>query len=388
MGGKEGGAWKVFEEIMKRARQSLLRHSPFAIRHSPFAIVLHGLAILAVACNHASMLGLDIIEKNNRSSAAYGLIALNQIPMFAVPAFLFLSGYFVAYAARGDLPSLSWRVIRARLESLFWPYLIWSLVVYAGQIVTGKGYSVIEFGQRFILGQVALPYYFVPLLVQFYLLAPIIVRYARRRAVLLFAASAAVQLATMGLFYLRIYNVPLASPLEALIDAGPMLFVRWTIFFALGPIVWYHRRAFKARLAPFKWWLLGAAVVLGLLTVVESEIAIRYVDTLSEARHMTKLSTTMLSLAVILFFVALDKVRFPLAGWIEQIGTRSYGIYLIHYHVLLYALRGISWFVPWLLSQQYLLQVVLIVVGLAAPLLLMAGVARSPARRYYRLIFG
>lgn len=350
--------------------------------------VLRGFAILAVVCNHVSMLGLRMIEGNGQSSGAYGLIALNQIPMFSVPAFLFLSGYFAAYAARGDPPSLGWRVTAMRLKGLFWPYLIWSVVIYAGQTATGKGYSVVEFGRRFLLGQVALPHYYIPLLFQFYLLAPIVVRYAKSHAALLFGVCAAVQLATMALFYMRIYDVPLPGPFEALVDAGPVLFVRWAIFFGLGTIVWYHRRAFKSRLAPFKWWLLGAAVVLGLLTIVESEVAMRAVDTLPEARNMTKLSTTIFSLAVIMFFVALDRVRFPLADWIEQVGTRSYGIYLIHYHVLLYAVRAIERFVPWLRTWPYLLQVVLIVVGLAVPLFLMAVVARSPVRRYYRLIFG
>jgi membrane-bound acyltransferase YfiQ involved in biofilm formation len=279
-------------------------------------------------------------------------------------------------------------VIKVRLEGLFWPYLIWSLVIYAGQIATGKGYSVTEFGRRLILGQVALPYYFIPLLVQFYLLTPLVIRCAKKRGALLLTVSAAIQLTTMGLFYMRIYNAPLAGPLEALIDVGPMLFVRWTVFFALGSVVWYNQKAFKSRLAPFKWWLLGASVVLGLLTIVESEIAVRYVDTLPEARHMTKLSSTLFSLAVILFFITLDRVRFPLAGWIEKIGARSYGIYLVHYHVLLYTLRGVDWLAPCLLSHQYLLQAALTVTGLVVPLLLMTGVTKSAIRRHYRLIFG
>jgi membrane-bound acyltransferase YfiQ involved in biofilm formation len=359
---------------MKRARQPLS--------------ILHGFAILAVLCNHASILGLNLLETESHSAAAYGLIVMNQLPMFAVPAFLFLSGYFVAYAARGDPPILSWRVIRGRLETLLWPYLVWSLVIYAGQMATGKGYSFGEFGRRFLLGQVALPYYFVPLLVQFYLLAPVFVRYTKKRGVLLLVVSAAIQLTTMVLFYLRIYNVRLAAPLEALIDAGPVLFVRWTLFFALGSIVRCNRNAFKARLAPFKWWLLAAALLLGVLSVVESEVAIRYVDTLSEARHMTKLSTTLFSLTVILFFVALDRVQFPLAGWIQEVGVRSYGIYLIHYHILLYALRGLNQVTPWLLSRRYLLQGVLMAVGLVVPLVMMVGVAKSPARRLYRLVFG
>jgi peptidoglycan/LPS O-acetylase OafA/YrhL len=359
---------------MKRARQSLT--------------VLRGLAILAVLLNHASMLGLNLLEENGRSSALYGLTACNQIPMFAVPAFLFLSGYFTAYASHGASPASCWHVTRVRLRGLLWPYLIWSLVVYAGQIATGKGYAIAEFARRFVLGQVALPYYFVPLLIQFYLLAPLVVRYAKERARLLFTISATLQLVTMGLFYLRIYDVPLTRPFEVLVDAGPALFVRWTLFFALGAIVWYHRRAFRVHLAPLKWWLLGAVVVLGVLSIVESEIAARYVDTLPEARHMTKLSTTLFSLAVILFFVALDRVQFSLAEWIELIGARSYGIYLIHYHAMLYGLRGIEHWMSWLLSRQCLLQVALVVIGLAVPLLLMAGVAGSPMRRYYRLIFG
>jgi membrane-bound acyltransferase YfiQ involved in biofilm formation len=334
------------------------------------------------------MLGLNLLEENGRSSASYGLIACNQIPMFAVPAFLFLSGYFTAYASHGASPASCWRVARVRLRKFLWPYLIWSLVVYVGQIATGKGYPIAEFARRFVLGQVALPYYFVPLLIQFYLLAPIVVHYAKERAKLLFAVCAAIQFTTMVLFYLRIYNVPLALPFEMLVDAGATLFVRWTIFFALGAIVWYNRRAFRDRLTPFKWWLLAAALVLGVLTIVESEVAIGYVDTLPEARHMTKLSTTLFSLVVILFFVALDRVQFPLAEWIELIGARSYGIYLIHYHAMLYGLRGIEHWMSWLLSRQCLLQVALVAIGLAVPLLLMAGVARSPMRRYYRLIFG
>jgi surface polysaccharide O-acyltransferase-like enzyme len=350
--------------------------------------VLRGLAILAVVCNHASWMGLSLIEEEGRSSAAYGLIALTQLTAFAVPSFLFLSGYFVAYAARGDPPSLGWRVIGARLETLLWPYLIWSSLIYISQIVMGRGYSLIEFGRRLILGQVAAPYFFIPLLVQLYLLAPIIVRYAKRHSVLLLVVCAAVQLMAMGLFYLRIYNVPLPALFEALVDVGPVLFMNGTLSFALGAVVWHNRRAFRSRLAPLKWWLLGVAVVFGLLSIFESEIAIRYVDMLPEARSTFKLTSTLCALSAILFVVALDRVRFPLANWIEEIGAQSYGVYLVHYHVLLYALRGIRQFVPWLSSQQWLLQIVLNAVGLAVPLLLITCLARSPLRRYYRLLFG
>jgi len=50
--------------------------------------------------------------------------------------------------------------------------------------------------------------------------------------------------------------------------------------------------------------------------------------------------------------------------------------------------RTIYHVAPWILGVQLLFQPIIIVAGLGVPLLLMLTVNKSPARRYYRYLFG
>jgi peptidoglycan/LPS O-acetylase OafA/YrhL len=92
--------------------------------------------------------------------------------------------------------------------------------------------------------------------------------------------------------------------------------------------------------------------------------------------------------AFILLFLAFDQISLPFTRAIDWIGTRSYGIYLLHPKVTELAARVIYHIAPWLLAHQVLYQPVLVASGLGIPLLFMTGVAKSPARKFYRYLFG
>ncbi len=94
------------------------------------------------------------------------------------------------------------------------------------------------------------------------------------------------------------------------------------------------------------------------------------------------------SALAILAFLAFERVTPPAARQLSDWGTRSYGIYLAHSLVLLVAVKAIYHAAPWLLAHQILLQPLLLALGLAVPLALMALVNRSPARRFYAYLFG
>jgi peptidoglycan/LPS O-acetylase OafA/YrhL len=92
--------------------------------------------------------------------------------------------------------------------------------------------------------------------------------------------------------------------------------------------------------------------------------------------------------AFILCYRTFSGVSIPFSRALYHLGTRSYGIYLIHYLLMTLVAKVIYRFVPWLLGQQLLYQPILLVVGFGGVLLLMATVSRSPMRRYYRFLFG
>ena len=112
-------------------------------------LLLNGLAIMAVVCNHAShwgfislswCLGQTVAAGDNTQIGAltyYGLVAIGKLAVFSVPAFLVVSGFFVAYAARGSQSALGWKMVTTRVTSLAVHYIIWSVVIFVTDAFQG-----------------------------------------------------------------------------------------------------------------------------------------------------------------------------------------------------------------------------------------------------------
>jgi len=92
--------------------------------------------------------------------------------------------------------------------------------------------------------------------------------------------------------------------------------------------------------------------------------------------------------AFILCFLAFDKVTIPGSKMFHQLGKSSFGIYLLHPIVLEFVARVIRQIVPWMLAPQVVFALLLVVMAVGGPLLFMTAVSRSPARRFYRYLFG
>jgi surface polysaccharide O-acyltransferase-like enzyme len=92
--------------------------------------------------------------------------------------------------------------------------------------------------------------------------------------------------------------------------------------------------------------------------------------------------------AVILAFLLFEKFNPPMGSQLAELGSKSYGVYLIHAPVLEYSARLVYHVLPGILAYEAIFQPVLIVLGLGVPLLMMAAVNRSPARMLYKTVFG
>ncbi len=143
----------------------------------------------------------------------------------------------------------------------------------------------------------------------------------------------------------------------------------------------------KKSLDRYKWGLLGLVIVLIPIGMIEWELI------LSRSIHewiaaQNTLIDELYSFAFLLAFLAFDKTAIPFSKNISEIGSKSYGIYLIHSPVLEYTSRGIYHLAPWILGVQILYQPILVILGIGIPLALMKLVDRSPARRFYTYLFG
>jgi surface polysaccharide O-acyltransferase-like enzyme len=335
---------------------------------------LSGIAIFLIAVNHAIHFGLQVAPVDG--VALRGLIILQALGAFAVPAFLFISGAFLAYAAS----EFSFTLIKANLERILWPYVLWSLVFFGVIFVlAGEQYSPAGYVKNLLVGY---PYHFVPLLAFWYVTAPALVPVARRAATPLLAVIAVYQAGLLALRHPGVFGGWLVLPAWSGVVAPPVLFTPmsdWAIYFPLGLVLSLHAetvRPWLLRVRPAALALTAVIFGLGLLNALQIVWA-------PWARFVAPLPL-MFVLPVI------DRAAIPWLQRAELLGRRSYGIYLVHF-VLLY---GLSVFIQRAFGTvtglwQVIVFPAFLVVALAGSQALMDTIGKSgTGRRVYRYWFG
>lgn len=355
-------------------------------------LLLNGLAILVVPLHHATAYGLNAMTEwahrymivtgtnlDQLSSLKYYLtMAIRQLDSFAVPAFLFISGYFIAFMARGEKSKVTWKMVLPRVKILVIPLLLWTII---------RNMLLLRVPNS--LDDLLNPYTFILLLIQFYLVSPFIVPLAKNRGKLLLLAAAVIHLGVQTLKYL--YFIGLDFPgMDILIWLTPRWFflAQQPFWFPLGVVIGLHLTEVNKLLMPLKRLLLVSTIVLGVVSVFEYLYIDQILGDTGSNPALAGFTRTLYILALILWYLTLNEDKIPFSKQISKLSGRSLGIYLANIPVSYVVAVFFYHYIPALLGMQLLYQGFLFLVGLFGPLLLMELLRRSPARRYYRLVFG
>lgn len=364
-------------------------------------LLLNGLAVLGVVLNHATGWGFTaLIWWTNRylpvavpdfeqvgTASYFALRAIEQLVAFTVPSFLFASGFFTAFVVGRGTGTDDWHVVRSRIRILLVPYLIWSVVILAGRFVDGRHITPVTAVTAIVFGRAAAPFYYIPLLVQLYLLAPFLIRACRARWRTLLVGTAAVQLSAQSLEYLAVLDAGGAWMHAHHVLAPAWFFPTKIFWFVLGIAVCLRLATVRPWLARTRWWWLAVLVASFASGMWEWEALLGA----SHAPWIAYFDTAVDSVyagAFIACFVGFDAAVRVLPERLGELGVASYAVYLIHSPVQEVAARAVATLAPALLAHQWLLQPLLWCAGLAVPLLLMAAVRASRARRLYQPLFG
>lgn len=351
--------------------------------------LLSGLAILGVIFNHANWHALRAFAAGQ--IGGYPYIVTDQIGKFAIVGFLFIAGYFSAYATNAGKTDLRWEVVRARLLGLLWPWLFWAIFFTLAQAIQGGEFSPEKLPGE-LLYNLFIQYYFIPLLMFYYLLAPAISHWARFNARSLLWVSAILQVVGIGLFYLRVYWPGFPPALQPWIDVGPLQYLRFAFAFPLGMFAGMFPQRVKEPLAKLKRPLPWLVLVFFGLSAIESGFAYHYgaqnPAVWSIGGDQTRLSAALFSLAFVACFIVYENIKLPLNNQLIKMGTRSYGLYLSHYVILGILGKVLQRILPDALQQGWLIFPTLFILTAVLAMLLMEIVARSPFKRIYRYIFG
>ena len=318
-----------------------------------------GLAIIAVVAIHAIYLGGSLKEATSLSYC--------QFLIFAVPAFLFMSGY---WSSKENVRSLrSYRVfLSKRFSRILIPYLFWSSILIGYSLVRARnidGYKIIC---TFLTGGASIGYYFIIVLAQLYILTPFLV-YINRKLnvyglvlVILFNV-----MSLMILYFSRLLHVTVRIPLV-------LPFYSWIIYYEIGLYVGdRYNKVFisgKIRLS-----VLIATLLFGVLSAVEANFIISRYDNLTIAAMPIKYSSLLYSLCIIFLFLSAKEYFGRLSGVLTDIGYNSFGIYFIHIIVLNQLIRVFKGYEKTVLYQP-LYQLLLVATTLFVCLVLI-GIARK-----------
>lgn len=334
---------------------------------------LNGVAIFLIVLNHAIHYGSQVSPVEGAWFAV--LVVLQALGSFAVPAFLFVSGAFLAYAAR----EFSVTFVRSSLARILWPYIIWSAIFYVLIYLTeGTNYTVRGLVKNLLVGY---PYHFVPLLVVWYLATPLLAWMGRRHGALLIAAIGIWQIWLIAIREPEMLGLAGTLPRWAAATAPPIIatsMADWGIFFPLGLVMSLHGATLKPRLE--RWRLVAILATAGLFGLG-----------LLNAAGYVGAPWARLAAPVPLMFVmpTIDRRSIPLLAWFEWLGRRSYGIYLAHFVVINALVFGLARTSLPLQRLPLLIYPGLLIATLGLSLLLMEALGRlNLGRRIYRHVFG
>ncbi len=365
-------------------------------------LYLNGAAILCVVIFHALGMGfVAMFDWAHRylpasmpvtsaigSLGYYVLRLLEQMVVFSIPAFLFVSGFFVAAATERSRDTIAWEIVLTRVKKLLIPYLIWSLIAMSLQVVLeGERFSLNVIVINLLIGRSNDVLYFVPLLIQFYLLSPWLVRMVRWNWKTVLWIAGILQFVVQLLPY-SIYlglNIPWIDSMAIFIPRW--LFLARIFWFPLGIVFGFHLDQFKASLYKLRWVWLITALVLIPAGVIEWEMYYR-LSGLAWLPHRETILDSLYTIAVLFSFFGFSNSKLPMAKAMEGLGKDSYGIYLTHAIFILYIGKIVYHAAPQLLAHQVLFAGLLFAASLIGPLVLMRLSERTPLRRFYSYLFG
>lgn len=342
---------------------------------------LRGLAIVLVVLNHS----IHMTSNSARSQGVAITSTWEQILLFffsglgaiyAVPIFLYLSGAFFAYAASQDNLRANYRVVWNNVKHVAIPYLIWSVLFYLEIfLLHDKRFTLLEYLKHLLVGY---PFNFVPLLIFYYLVSPLIIRAIRYLGWWVIALIGLYQLVLLNLVNPGILGFEFPGWMGIL--SPPVLsstLAEWAIYFPLG-LIYVKRITSQTRFVEkTKWFWAGLTVVLYALALLD---VLKVVD-MPLARYLAAVPFMLLA-------SIFKRNSFLFVRQFELLGKKAYSLYLMNLLVLDILLYLLESLIPGAVAFYLLLIPVMFALALLIPLWIISRFERLHRPVLQRYVFG
>lgn len=278
--------------------------------------ILRGLVCLLVILIHTTSEGVGILKSGSLSSIGIGI--LNSSLRFAVPAFIALSGFTLAYVyfdQNREFKCLEF--YKKRLKTIVLPYIGWNIIygVYFIQKYQMK-FTAYEFLEKLIYGDLVYHMYFMVIIFQLYIIFPIFRWLYKKYNPLGITAL------------LGIINYISYSSVSG--EHADIFILNYIGFFALGIQLALDYPKTKLFLKQKFKLILGVNLGLTLYHFSCNYAAQHYNKLLPFSGYVWILFSTSSILAYLIFAIYLEERKPKLGNYLKLISIESFTIYLSH----------------------------------------------------------
>ena len=287
-----------------------------------------------------------------------------------------MSGAFFSYAASQDNLKTNYKIVWINVKHVAIPYLAWSLIFYLEiYLLHGKQYTLLEYVKYLIVGY---PFNFVPLLIFYYVLSPLLIRAIRYLGWVVIGLIGVYQLILINIVFPGTLGFTMPNWMGIL--SPPVLsttLAEWAIFFPLGLIYVRRLTSLTGFIQKTKWIWLGLTLVLYVIALLD----------VLEVIHQP-LARFFAPVTFILLTSIFSRNAIPFVRQLEILGKKAYGLYLMNLILLDLILFTIDSLIPGALSYYLLLMPLMFVLALAIPLWIIDSFERLRRPALQRYIFG
>jgi peptidoglycan/LPS O-acetylase OafA/YrhL len=354
--------------------------------------ILNGIAALMVVLNHTVSYGFNAMffwtDRYKDVSVPtfeaigtlpyYFLFAIHHLAEFAIPAFLFVSGFFLAFTAKGNSEGINSDLLISRIKKLIAPFIIWSIIVNV--LLLRRLPPTID--------EVLRMYYYIPLIAQYYLLSPIIVAIAKKRWFLLLIGSAFLQIGVEIITLLQLLEIGYPGQ-NIFVLATPVWFFPGRLFyFSIGVLAGLYQQKFFDWVRKYQWIVLASMLALLVLSILEYLLVSQLTGIAWLVPHFSGGIKALFATSLVICFFAFPDIKVPFTKELSDLGGKSLGIYLVNTPAIYLIAYSMYFITPWALGNQIVYQSVLIAAGLGIPLLMMEVLRKPSIRKFYTFILG
>lgn len=276
--------------------------------------ILRGLAIIGVILIHITAESMNYMEATSISESI--MIGINQISRFAVPIFLFLSGFGLTISNKANQKYFTF--LRIRISKIITLYLIWSILYF---VLIKQSLNPFLFVKDFLTGGAHYHLYYVPLIIFFYFLYPLLLKIGKSNIGLVMVLLVSI-LSQIGD---QVVHAPFLN--------NPQNVFNWVFYFVLG--IWmannFNEKLSKIRNRKSLILITFVLVLLGIYS--ETYLTI---DEIGAAFATTTMrpSVILYSILFILFVFSFKWRNKSFNKILLVLSDKSYGMYLSHVFVL------------------------------------------------------